>query len=115
MVLTGKAHVFMWQVRMGRSQGETGQNKFPEPPGLSYRAEGSQGNTYFSGSQLGMILAPTKIFGNGSLMWVTGGQGMPAVIQGLRAQSPRSPSVLGAAPQPPPSQMGQLLQLTAPL
>lgn len=59
-----------------------------------------------------MILAPIEIFGNGSLMWVTGGRGMPAGIQGLRAQSPRSPSVLGAAPHPPPSQIGQLFQLT---
>lgn len=37
MVLTHEAHIFMWQVRMGSSQGEMGQTRFPWPTGLGYR------------------------------------------------------------------------------
>lgn len=44
--LTVEAHIFMWQVRMGRSQDETGQPRFPQPSGWGYRAEGNHGNSY---------------------------------------------------------------------
>lgn len=39
--------MFMWQVRMGRNQGKTGQNASPEPSGMGYRVERDLENVDF--------------------------------------------------------------------
>lgn len=44
MVLTDETHIVMWQVSMGRSQGEAGRKRLPEPSRLGSRAEGDRGN-----------------------------------------------------------------------
>lgn len=96
MVLTNEVHIFMWQVRMGRSQGEMGWNGFPWPIGLGY------GNIYYSGSQFGMLLPPNKISGNGLIIRVTEvGVGVGTCWY-LRSGGPESFSAGAVPPSPPP-------------
>lgn len=91
MVLTNEAHIFMWEVRMGSSQGEVGWNRFLWPTGLGYRLRRPRKHLLhlLSGSQLGMLLFPKKILGNDLFIRVTeGGSGVPARIYCLRVQNP---------------------------
>lgn len=56
---------------------------------LGLLAEGDHGNIYYSGSQLGMLLPPKKIFGNGLIMRLTeAGSGVPAGMYCLGVQNP---------------------------
>lgn len=55
VVLTSAACVFMWQVRMGNSWGETGHSRFPEPsgPGTGWRTLGTLASVVLSSGDTG--------------------------------------------------------------